>query len=94
VEVTAKLIERQVEIRVRDYGDGILPEKLEHVFDRFYRGEAAATIPGFGLGLAIAKALVEGQGSEIVMESVLGEGSTVILRFSPNYKVGYPGGRR
>lgn len=68
------------EIRMQDFGEGISPEKLEHVFDRFYRGESA-TIPGFGLGLPIARALTEGQGAEIQMESTVGQGSTVILRF-------------
>jgi signal transduction histidine kinase len=60
--------------------EGIAPEKLEHVFDRFYRGEDASTIPGFGLGLPIARALTEGQDGEISMESQLSQGSTVILR--------------
>jgi signal transduction histidine kinase len=71
----------QVEIRVQDFGEGMPPEKLEYVFDRFYRGDDTATLPGFGLGLSIAKTLVEGQGGEIVMESRLGKGSTVILNF-------------
>jgi signal transduction histidine kinase len=61
---------------------GISPEKLERVFDRFHRGDEASTIPGFGLGLSIAKTLVDGMGGEIVMESELGRGSTVIVRFS------------
>jgi two-component system, OmpR family, sensor kinase len=68
------------EIHVQDFGDGMSQEKLEHVFDRFYRGEDDATTPGFGLGLPIAKALTEGQNGEITMESNLGQGSTVILR--------------
>jgi len=81
VNVTAKQNGTQVEIRVQDFGEGMSPEKLEHVFDRFYRGEEPSTIPGFGLGLAIAKTLVEGMGGEIAMESEVGVGSTVILRF-------------
>jgi signal transduction histidine kinase len=71
----------QVEIRVQDFGEGISSEKLEHVFDRFYRGDDAVTIPGFGLGLSIAKTLVNGMGGEITMESELGKGSTVIMQF-------------
>lgn len=71
----------QVEIRVQDFGEGISPEKLEHVFDRFYRGDDASTIPGFGLGLSIAKTLVDGMGGEIVMESEVGKGNTVVVRF-------------
>ena len=70
-----------VEIRVQDFGEGIPPEKLEHIFDRFYRGDEASTIPGFGLGLPIAKALVEAQGGEIKLESKTGQGSVLSLRF-------------
>jgi signal transduction histidine kinase len=66
---------------VQDFGEGISPEKLERVFDRFYRGVDAATTPGFGLGLPIAKALVEAMGGDIMLESQLDKGSTVILRF-------------
>lgn len=70
-----------VEIRVQDFGEGISPEKLERVFDRFYRGDDHPTISGFGLGLSIAKTLVEGQDGDIRIESQVGKGTTVILRF-------------
>ncbi len=81
INVTAKQMGKQVEIRVQDFGEGISAEKLEHVFDRFYRGDDTSTIPGFGLGLPIAKTLVEAQDGEIILESEVGKGSTVILRF-------------
>jgi two-component system, OmpR family, sensor kinase len=80
VTVSAQPSGKQVEIRVQDHGEGISPEKLGHIFDRFYRGEESVIIPGFGLGLPIAKALVESQGGTISMESNLGEGSVFILR--------------
>jgi len=70
-----------VVIRVRDHGPGIEPDLLEKVFDRFYRGEEAAVTPGFGLGLPIAKALTEGMMGTITVESEVGQGSTIILRF-------------
>jgi signal transduction histidine kinase len=82
VNVTAKQSGSRVEIRVQDFGEGIPPEKLEHVFERFYRGEEDPVIPGFGLGLSIAKSLVEGVGGEIEMESEVGKGSVLILRFT------------
>jgi len=81
VNITAKHNGPQVEIRVQDFGEGMSPEKLKHVFDRFYRGEESSTIPGFGLGLAIAKTLVDGMEGEITMESEAGKGSTVTLIF-------------
>jgi two-component system OmpR family sensor kinase len=72
VNVTASRSGASCEIRIQDFGEGIVPEKLEHVFDRFYLGEEASIIPGFRLGLPIAKALTEGQGAEIRMESQVG----------------------
>jgi two-component system OmpR family sensor kinase len=79
VAVTARSTGGRVEIRVRDSGAGIPPEQLAHIFDRFYRAANGATITGFGLGLAIAKSLIEGQGGTIRMESELGKGSELIL---------------
>jgi len=81
INVTAKQNDTHVEIRVQDLGEGMTSEKLEHVFERFYRGEGTSAIPGLGLGLAIAKTLVEGMGGEIMMESELGQGSTVKILF-------------
>jgi signal transduction histidine kinase len=83
IMVSAAQKDAQVEIRVQDFGAGIPPEKLEHIFDRFYRGEEA-TAPGFGLGLSIAKSLVEGQGDTIRIESEVGKGSVLILGFAPD----------
>jgi len=82
VELTAAQHEAQVELRVHDSGQGIPPEQLAHIFERFYRGADVGGTPGFGLGLAIAKALVEGQGGTIAMESQPGQGSTLIVRLS------------
>ncbi|MFT3895538.1 MAG: ATP-binding protein [Anaerolineales bacterium] len=82
VNISAKRLGKQVEIRVQDFGDGMSPEKLEHVFDRFYRGEDVSTVPGFGLGLSIAKSLTERMGGEIKMDSEVGKGTTVIVKFN------------
>lgn len=82
IHVSGKRLGAQIEILVQDFGEGMSAEKLEHVFDRFYRGDGASTIPGFGLGLSIAKSLVERMDGEIRMESELGKGSTVILHFT------------
>ena len=84
IHVSAEKQGVQVVIRVQDFGEGISPEKLEYIFYRFYRGDDTSTTPGFGLGLPIAKTLVEGQNGEIVVESELSKGSVVTLRFLGN----------
>jgi len=72
----------QVTLTVRDTGAGIPADDLPHVFDRFYRadrsraGESGAS----GLGLAIAKALVEAHGGVIAAESTPGQGTAVHIR--------------
>ncbi len=66
-----------VEIQVSDTGSGISPRDQAHLFERFYRGEAATRgIPGTGLGLAIVKEIVEEHGGRVSVESALGVGST------------------
>jgi len=81
INVTVAKNGSQIEIRVQDHGPGISTDKMAHVFDRFYRGEESPIAPGFGLGLPIAKSLVEGMSGMIAIESELGKGSIVILRF-------------
>jgi signal transduction histidine kinase len=68
-----------VRFQVRDTGEGIAPEHLAHVFDRFYRADAsrARATGGAGLGLAIVKHIVEAHGGEVSAASVLGSGTTV-----------------
>jgi signal transduction histidine kinase len=67
-----------VRIKVADSGEGIAPEDLPYVFDQFYRGEKSRSrqTGGVGLGLAIARGIVEAHGGEISVESQLGSGST------------------
>lgn len=69
----------QAEVVVRDTGEGISPEALPHVFERFYRADPArARDPGgTGLGLPIARWIVEQHGGQIRLDSELGKGTTV-----------------
>ncbi len=67
-----------VELAVSDNGPGMAADQLDHIFDRFTRGDAGLTqhVGGTGLGLAISKSLVELHGGTISAESVQGQGST------------------
>jgi PAS domain S-box-containing protein len=67
--------EGEVRFRVRDSGPGIPPEHVPHVFDRFWKVRAANR-HGAGLGLAIARGIVEAHEGRIWVESAPGEGST------------------
>lgn len=77
IAVTASWRENSIEVAVEDTGMGIPEDQLPHVFERFYRGDAARdrASGGSGLGLAIVRELVEAMGGEVRAESVIGQGS-------------------
>lgn len=62
-------------IQVRDNGEGILSDALEHVFERFWRGDQARTTPGTGIGLAMVYSAAKAHGGSASAESRPGEGS-------------------
>ena len=66
---------------VKDTGAGIAPEHLPHIFERFYRVPKPNGSPGAGLGLAIAKDIVEAHGGRIWAESQVGAGSMFSFTF-------------
>jgi two-component system, OmpR family, heavy metal sensor histidine kinase CusS len=70
------------EVTVSDNGCGIAPEHLPRVFDRFYRAEPSRGSDGAGLGLALVKSIVELHGGSAKIDSEIGRGTTVTLRFS------------
>ena len=76
VVVRALQVGEMVEIAITDQGKGIPPDDLPHLFERFYRAQGARKADGIGLGLYIAKALVEAHGGRIWVESEEGKGST------------------
>jgi two-component system, NtrC family, sensor histidine kinase GlrK len=80
-----------LEVSVSDTGPGIAPEDLPHIFERFYQGRTKVKqTAGSGLGLALAKKVVEAHGGRIWIESEKGKGATVrfILRLTKPEQVG------
>ena len=77
VIVTAKARESEVELSISDTGEGIPPEHLPYIFERFYRADKSRSraTGGTGLGLAIARQLVEAHGGRIEVESEVGQGA-------------------
>src|SRR6185295_10885659 len=73
VRVNAEQLDAEVLFSVRDSGIGVSPKQLPHVFDRFWQATPKARL-GSGLGLTIAKGVVEALGGRIWVESRPGEG--------------------
>jgi two-component system, OmpR family, sensor kinase len=85
VTVTASETGNMVEIAVADTGEGISPDDLPHVFERFWRADPSRArgerlAGGTGLGLSVAQSLVEAQGGRIWVDSVPGDGT--VFRFT------------
>ena len=82
IEVSSKASEGRVEVCVSDFGVGIPPEHLPHVFERFYRVNKSRSraLGGTGLGLAIVKHVVQLHGGTVSVRSVPGVRTDFILR--------------
>jgi len=84
IEITVSKNKNTVEIKIIDKGEGILPTDIPHIFDRFYRADQSRTkntVPGFGIGLAIAKETIEAHGGTIsaMNNKKIGATFTVVL---------------
>jgi two-component system phosphate regulon sensor histidine kinase PhoR len=86
VRVGARRAGRAVEFFVADEGEGIPPDKLERIFERFFRVDEGRTRDrgGTGLGLSIVKHLVQLHGGEIRAESTLGNGTAIFFTKTTN----------
>ena len=79
IKVLARRTSQGVEVNVRDSGQGIQPQDLPHIFERFYRGDASRSrnrgSGGAGLGLAIARGIVRAHRGDIQVQSQVGKGT-------------------
>ena len=76
-----------VQITIKDNGSGIYPEDLHHIFKRFYRSRYSKDTQGIGLGLPLAKAIVEAHNGTIEVDSALGRGTSFAMNFFNSNKI-------
>lgn len=84
IQLASKLIDHSIVISVRDRGIGIEKKDISHIFDRFYQVDASRTkkeSSGYGLGLSIAKQIVEMYHGSISVKSKIGKGTTFTIIF-------------
>ena len=79
--ITWKQIANMVQIKVKDTGSGIHPEDLPHIFKRFYRSRFSQDQQGIGLGLPLAKMIVEVHHGTIDVDSEPGKGTVFTMNF-------------
>ena len=81
VRLEWKELPNAVRITVQDDGSGIHPEDLHHIFKRFYRSRFSEDKQGIGLGLPLAKTIIEAHGGTVEADSRLGEGTVFTMHF-------------
>ena len=75
LELSCVRRERQIEVVVRDHGEGMSPETQKRIFEKFYQGDSAHATEGNGLGLSLVKRIVDLCGGRIEVASELGKGT-------------------
>ena len=81
VRIEWKALSSVVQITVKDTGGGIHPEDLHHIFKRFYRSRFSKNKQGIGLGLPLAKTIIEAHSGTIEVDSLFGQGTTFTINF-------------
>ena len=81
IEISWEQTPVMLRICVADSGQGIAPEDIHHIFKRFYRSAHSLDTQGTGLGLSLAKSIVEGQGGILAVQSGQGQGAVFTMSF-------------
>lgn len=81
IEVWAEQSSVLTQVHIKDYGTGISPDDIHKVFKRFYRAKSRVNENSIGIGLALSKSIINGQGGEIYVESVPGEYTCFTIAF-------------
>ncbi len=84
VKLSSEKNKLYTKIEISDNGSGIYPQDLPHIFERFYKGKNSDE-NSVGIGLALAKEIVEKNGGFITVDSALNKGTTFVIKFYINY---------
>ena len=96
IDITGEIKGDYYHVIMEDKGIGMTPEQLEKIYDKFYRADTSNTrITGTGLGMSIAKAIVEAHDGELWVESEFGKGTKVSFKLPlPNISGSIKGKRK
>jgi two-component system OmpR family sensor kinase len=93
IDVSARLVQGEAWLTVRDHGPGLDDESRAHVFDRFWQGDKARTGSGAGLGLSIVAAVAAEHGGRVTVENAEGGGARFTLRLPVSSRAEVDGAR-
>ncbi|MEG2786379.1 MAG: HAMP domain-containing sensor histidine kinase [Romboutsia sp.] len=79
IDIEVERVGNKVKVSIRDYGIGIKREDINQIFDRFYQAEESRKVEGSGLGLSIAKRIINIHEGSIAVNSIIGEGTKFLI---------------